>query len=1374
MYEAFLKEFASFSSAEQMILKLITIRYEGARLSHVATQLNQFNIRTERDHKFNSANIREYLIHLEELGWLEVEPGNTYAVPPKMRLALMRYISRLPGFDKLISAVQPSNSQWNGYSSYGTKEELLIEIRAAFFKNEEHRFNELMGIASRRFPNEMKESYFHTAVLGPFDPDWVRELPLPFQEISAKNELVRLLTEADSADDLLSFLAEHEQLTLVAGSYFRTNLYFLYYLRGELAKADTLIPFEKNNWRQKIMQSELAILRGQDQEGIALFEAGLQAYRKEVKSKNAHLLDFSYVLYLLALLRQEEGNYLQKIADYVRQSKSSFPTGIAAACMMAVLYLQNKDDSIGEYWRSYSRISDLFLDWLGLAYAAYWLDHTLLPTQIRKMEVQAEKLYEQDYRWPAMEFSFVLSRLHGLEDRREYWQKRAKKLQKLTGIKSFVDAVPRMEAWERALEVLSTLGQDKRPRQQKNVQKRLIWLIDIENEVLEPKLQQVNKNGQWSAGRRVALKRLKEGGVEDLQQPDLAVIKTIKETTDYFGWRYEKFWEIDFQEALVALIGHPHLYLLENPSVAIELAHQSPQLLIDEQEGIIVLKFNYDFEGAGIIAIKETPTRYIVLEVTEDHAQIKRQIGKELHVPARARKQLEGIIGGLSRVVPVQSELNGAMENIPVIQADPITYVHILPVGDSFKLEFFVKPFKTHPPYLKPGIGREKILADISGQQQVAQRRLDRETNNAQLVINACPTLQYLPSTKYEWVLENMEDCLNILLELQPLRTEGQIVVEHPRGEPVRLAGQVGFDDLSLQVKGERNWFEVTGELRINEHEVLNFRELLERTAASDSRFIQLSDGQFLALTERMRRKLRELDAVFSGKGKQMHLHPLATELLDDISDQLAEFKEDLAWQKTRQKLDAALRIRPQVPTTFRAELRPYQLDGFRWLMQLANWGVGACLADDMGLGKTIQALAVMVARAEQGPSLVVAPASVTRNWLRETQKFAPTLRPQLLGPGDRDQVIADLGPYDLLLVSYGLLPFEQEKLAAKNFSTIVLDEAQAIKNRSTKRSKAAKELQGDFRLITTGTPIENHLGELWNLYHFLNPGLLGTLEHFNNRFAGPITKNDDLERKQQLRRLIQPFILRRRKEDVLQELPPKTEVVLNVELSEEEQAFYEALRQKALQDIEASDGPQKRFQILAELTRLRQAACHPRLLRPDIDLASSKMALVGETIEELLENGHKALVFSQFVKHLRLLEEWVQDKGIAYQYLDGQTPGKKRDEAVQAFQRGEGQLFLISLKAGGTGLNLTAADYVLHLDPWWNPAVEDQASDRAHRIGQQRPVTVYRFVSENTIEEKIVQLHHDKRDLADSLLSGAEQSAKLSAEDLVELIKGG
>ena len=404
----------------------------------------------------------------------------------------------------------------------------------------------------------------------------------------------------------------------------------------------------------------------------------------------------------------------------------------------------------------------------------------------------------------------------------------------------------------------------------------------------------------------------------------------------------------------------------------------------------------------------------------------------------------------------------------------------------------------------------------------------------------------------------------------------------------------------------------------------------------------------------------------------------------------------------------------------------------------------------------------------------MVAPASVCMNWHQESFRFTPTLNVKQFGVNGRKELLAGLGARDLLVCSYGILQQESEQLAGIKWQTVVLDEAQAIKNYQTKRFKAAIAIQEGFKILTTGTPIENHLSELWSLFQFINPGLLGSLQQFQSRFVRPIEKDGDQSRQRQLRQLIRPFILRRLKSQVLEELPPKTEITIHVEMSEEEASFYEAVRQKALEKTVESDlkDGQHYLQILAEISRLRRSCCHPKLVFPEAKVASSKIEYFLELVEELRSNNHKVLVFSQFVGYLKIIEAEIKARKIPYQYLDGSTPIKKRKQSVDAFQSGEGDLFLISLRAGGTGLNLTAADYVIHMDPWWNPAVEDQASDRAHRIGQDRPVTVYRLVIKNSIEEKILALHKEKRALADQLLEGTDKGSKITAEDLMNLLK--
>ncbi|MCQ8129734.1 DEAD/DEAH box helicase, partial [Methylomonas rivi] len=642
--------------------------------------------------------------------------------------------------------------------------------------------------------------------------------------------------------------------------------------------------------------------------------------------------------------------------------------------------------------------------------------------------------------------------------------------------------------------------------------------------------------------------------------------------------------------------------------------------------------------------------------------------------------------------------------------------------------------------------------------------------------IDACPALRDAErDAAGDWLLEHPEACLEFLLQAQAL-PETEALLEWPEGVRFKVLGQTGGSGFSVQVKRDNDWFALQGELKVNDDTVIDMQQLLGLLDNRQGRFLQLKDGQFIALTDEFRRRLEDLKAYADISGKKVRLNPLAALTLEDWRDE-AGFKADKHWQNHIQRLQQARDYRPRVPSTFQAELRDYQLEGYNWLARLAQWGVGACLADDMGLGKTVQGLALLVERAPAGPSLIVAPTSVCANWENETRRFAPTLNPMVLGAGDRQRLLENLRPFDVMICSYGLLQQEQvaDMLADIQFQTAILDEAQWIKNIATRRSQGAMNLRAEFKIIMTGTPLENHLGELWNLFRFINPGLLGSMEQFNQRFAGPIERDRNVQAKQQLKKLIQPFILRRTKTQVLQELPPRTEIPIYVELSQEENVFYEALRRDSIAMLSSADGPpgQKQLQILAAITKLRRSCCNTRLVNADLELPSSKLAAFGEIVDELLDNKHKALVFSQFVDHLQLIKAYIEQRGIAYQYLDGGTPVKDRQKRVDAFQRGEGELFLISLKAGGVGLNLTAADYVIHMDPWWNPAVEDQASDRAHRMGQQRPVTIYRMIAKNTIEEKIVALHSHKRDLADSLLDGADISGKMSTDDLLSLMKG-
>jgi hypothetical protein len=966
----------------------------------------------------------------------------------------------------------------------------------------------------------------------------------------------------------------------------------------------------------------------------------------------------------------------------------------------------------------------------------------------------------------------------------------------LRELHGFVDLAlwfERQEGWQRQLTALINLQQA--PQIEGNPS-RLVWIIDHDARHgvthLEPREQKRGARGAWSAGRAMGIKRLfdEAAQIDFLTPQDVRAAGAIKLWRDYYGSKQR--YEFDQDKVLVALIGHPLVFSLADANLRIELLAGEPELLIKSQRGQLMLSLQPPLAGiaAEVIVTQETPTRWRVLKIQDEHRRIAAIVGQGLAVPLDAKTQVLQAIASISALVTVQSDIGGGADNVAQIDADARLHVHLLPYQQGLKMHILVRPLELGA-YYAPGSGAASVIADVGGKPLQARRNLNAERAAQRDVIALCPVLDEAEQEHGEWLLGQPATCLQLLVELQQL-DPAQVVLAWPEGESFKVGKPVDARQFKLSIKSDKDWFAASGELQIDENKVLDLRTLLElmRTGSGNGRFLALGENQFLALSEQLQRRLQDLAAYGETHGKGVRVHPLASFVLEELAQDAGAIKADKLWQAHLAKLKDLNAYAPQLPGTLQAELRDYQLAGFEWLARLAHWGVGACLADDMGLGKTLQALALMLARAPHGPTLVIAPTSVCMNWISEATRFAPTLNLKLFGASDRQATLAALQPFDVVIASYGLLQQEAALFAAVHWHTIVLDEAQAIKNSATKRSQAVMALQGDFRLVATGTPLENHLGELWNLFRFINPGLLGNIDQFNLRFAGPIERaqaKDQGQAKAQnallaasartrLRRLIGPFILRRTKAQVLAELPSRTEIVLPVDLSFDESALYESLRRMALEKLAAVEGPaaQKSIQILAEIMKLRRACCNPQLVAPELKLASSKLAAFAQLLAGLLQNRHKVLVFSQFVDHLHLIRDHLDRQAIAYQYLDGATPMLQRQQRVEAFQRGEGEVFLISLKAGGMGINLTAADYVIHMDPWWNPAVEDQASDRAHRMGQLRPVTIYRLVARHTIEESIVALHRHKRDLADSLLEGTDMAARMSAGDMLQMLQDG
>jgi superfamily II DNA or RNA helicase len=449
-----------------------------------------------------------------------------------------------------------------------------------------------------------------------------------------------------------------------------------------------------------------------------------------------------------------------------------------------------------------------------------------------------------------------------------------------------------------------------------------------------------------------------------------------------------------------------------------------------------------------------------------------------------------------------------------------------------------------------------------------------------------------------------------------------------------------------------------------------------------------------------------------------------------------------------------------EAPAGLHAELRPYQRTGLAWMQFLREYGFGGILADDMGLGKTIQTLAHILAEKEAGrldaPALVVAPTSLMANWQAEAARFAPGLRVLLVHGKERQEAFDRIGDADLVLTTYALLGRDEAALRRHRYHLLILDEAQYIKNSRARAAQVACLLDARHRLCLTGTPVQNHLGELWSQFHFLMPGLLGEEKQFKARFRKPIEQQGDVLRKDLLARRLKPFMLRRTKDKVATELPPKTEIVLPVDFGAAQRDLYETVRvamdRKVREEIDRKGAARSQIVILDALLKLRQVCCDPRLLKRAGEAGSAKLDTLMELLDTLLSEGRKVLVFSQFTSMLALIAEQLNERAVDFVTLTGDT--QDRAAPVAAFQQGQVQVFLVSLKAGGVGLNLTAADTVIHYDPWWNPAAENQATDRAWRIGQEQPVFVYKLIARGTLEEKIQELQQRKGELANALLA--------------------
>lgn len=944
------------------------------------------------------------------------------------------------------------------------------------------------------------------------------------------------------------------------------------------------------------------------------------------------------------------------------------------------------------------------------------------------------------------------------------------RLKSAFGGRPVLHSIRRHEGWETMLQdirsnILSASGGDR----------RLAYFLEGNwlKEIME---QRRLPDGEWAMGRPIPRNQFIHGkymgsGV-DMKVAD-AILRKAPDVSDAAA-------------ILPLLSGSDRIFVgspYENPLRPAYVEQVRPYIEFKARGNRIEVNSNIDPPGYGASLKKCFIKRlegdtYTIVNLTDLQHEFLSRILTVDSLPVSALPQLKMLEEKLSSILEVRSDL-APIESMPHITGTDIIAVRITPDDGDYNVFLQSCPVPDGQLRFAPGEGDEEIFDEENGITKYVTRDLRAEFftyNNLKKEIESCG----VEFSDYQNVtLSNPESLLKLLTYTHD--NPEHFILEWPEGQPLKFRGMLNPSDIDIQVVSNVKWFDMVGKVALGSGSYMSIQDLLRRFREDgQSEYIRVGDNEYMKMSRELRRHLAQLEALTTGtihgRGNlvvpQYRVGHLA-EVLGENGGMNAQMDEGFTSLLDRMK--AAYSMTPDVPEGLNAVLRPYQKEGYDWLVRLASWGAGACLADDMGLGKTLQTIAFMLSRADRGPSLVVAPKSVAPNWRNECLRFAPSLNPIILNDQkDKGDTLSKVQAGDVVITTYGMLVTQEAKLSKVAWNVACLDEAHQIKNRNTRGSAAAMNLVAESRVILTGTPIQNHLGELWNLFQFINPGLLGPWQEFLDKY---IRTDMDSSTRDNLKALTTPFILRRTKEEVLDDLPEKIGYTHMVQLTDEEMLIYEKARSDAEEmfDGERKKGKDKekiKINFFEMLTRLRLIANSVSLAYPEWKRQSSKIGALLDILESITPlPDNRILVFSQFTSFLDQVKLALDKMGMDYLYLDGQTSLSERESLVNRFQNGECQIFLISLKAGGLGLNLTAANYVILMDPWWNPAIENQATDRAHRLGQERAVTVIRLVAAQTIEEKIMKLHETKKDLADRMLEGTAESFRLSMDDILDLV---
>lgn len=914
------------------------------------------------------------------------------------------------------------------------------------------------------------------------------------------------------------------------------------------------------------------------------------------------------------------------------------------------------------------------------------------------------------------------------------------------------------------------------------------------------------KRGGFAKGRKAQTGQIANGYYhpEYLQEADIEIIRLL-EACPQTGWTSPLTLDQEIGFAtLVKIIDSGRCHWLDSTSPSLQWLETRPLSVEWQHDNKGGARLRCTIIGGGALLLT-TPALYLDVEnngigflsdVNYNHKQLQKLLGS-ISVPASQLSHFsQKLLTALPKMPPPQ-----AIETLDIKQP-PRPRIRLSAVNNQernihrFHMDFL------YAEHAIPAIPFNDVESIPSGKTLVRVWRDLQHENDALELIEKLGFQGVLDENNKELFFISMGD--NSYLEGLPL-WQDFITNTLPRLEQQGWiieqgdSFQLGFhqaDEWITEIDSDNDWFDLRFDIEVDGKKhplLLLISEVLthyDPNQLPETLTLPLGDSQYLTLgSEQIRPIVDILFELYSNdslsQDGSLRLSRFDAGRLNELelqSNSEVQWRGGEALRELGKKLNDFAGIQAALPPKgLKAELRDYQQQGLNWLQFLREYQFGGVLADDMGLGKTVQTLAHLLLEKSQGrmdsPCLIIAPTSLMSNWQREAAIFAPTLKVLILQGSDRQQHFDKIEQYDLILSTYPLLVRDEEILMQHHYHFLVLDEAQVIKNPKAKAAQIVRQIQSNHRLCLTGTPMENHLGELWALFDFLIPGFLGDSKQFNKSFRTPIEKHQDSDTQQRLSKRVAPFMLRRTKAEVADELPEKSEIIRSVALDSKQAALYESIRismEKKVRDAIASKGlARSHITILDALLKLRQCCCDPQLLKlkqAQAVQSSAKLELLMTLLPEMVEEGRRILLFSSFTQMLSIIEQQLLKHNISYSKLTGQT--RKRDEAIERFKSGQADVFLISLKAGGVGLNLTEADTVIHYDPWWNPAAENQATDRAHRIGQKKAVFVYKLITENTLEEKILAMQAKKQALVDGVYrkGKATEQALFSNEDLQAL----